>query len=509
MSKTAIALAVCLALVLPVCPIVAAEEAPPAAAPSTEVRDASRPADHISESMLETAKAYRCTGDLDEMRKYMVIRVLTVYSRTFYFLDGIEQRGITYDYLKDFEKFLNAKLRTGKAPFQFVFIPVRRDELLPFLAEGRGDMAAGNLTITPERQSSVDFSVPINQTEDIAEVIVTGPSAPPLTGVEDLSGREVYVRVSSSYYESLKRLNERLREEGKAEVVIRSADENFETEDILEMVNAGLVGITVVDSHIANFWSGIFDHIKVHSGWVLKTGDRIGWAFRKNSPQLEAIANEYITRHGFGSPVVTDLFRRYLRENKWVKNATEGEERKRFYHTVGLFRKYGGRYDLDYLLIAAQAYQESGLDQSVRSPSGAVGVMQIKPETAAAQPVNIRNVQVLENNIHAGVRYLRFFIDDYLAGEKLDPIDRLIFAFASYNAGPGRISSLRQKAAKQGLDPDSWFNNVERVVAQSIGNQTVQYVRNIYKYYIAYQMLQEREQIKKAAVAREKGAHGR
>ncbi|MCE5244465.1 MAG: lytic transglycosylase F [Desulfobacteraceae bacterium] len=504
MKRVQVILGLCLVLAAWACPASALEGTAAAPAASADAQNPPQNGDHYSDAFLDAIKSYRCTGDLDELAKFKVIRVLTVYSKTFYFLDGAEQRGITYEFMKDFERFLNAKLKTEKRPYQVIFIPVRRDELLPFLLEGRGDIAAGNLTITPERREKAVFSDPINKFDDISEVIVTGPSAPALVNIEDLAGREVYVRASSSYFESLKELNERLRNAGKAEVVIKAADENLETEDILDMVNAGLVGITVVDSHIASFWAGVFDHIKVHSHLALKTGDKVGWAFRKGSPRLTAIANEFIQQHGHGSALMSTLFKRYLRENKWVKNSTAGEERKRFFDSVKFFRKYGSQYNLDYLLIAAQAYQESGLDQKVRSPSGAVGVMQIKPETAAAFPVSIKNIHKLDNNIHAGVRYLRFFIDDFYARESMDPMDKIIFAFASYNAGPGRIASLREKAAKQGLDPNSWFNNVERVVARSIGNETVQYVRNIYKYYLAYQMLQQREEMKKAAITREK-----
>jgi membrane-bound lytic murein transglycosylase MltF len=156
---------------------------------------------------------------------------------------------------------------------------------------------------------------------------------------------------------------------------------------------------------------------------------------------------------------------------------------------VQLFKKYAGEYGFNYLMIGALAYQESGLDQSKRSPSGAVGVMQVLPTTAKDPNINISDIENLGNNIHAGTKYLRFIVDRYYKDEPMDEVNKMLFAFASYNAGPAKINELRKKASNMGLDPNVWFNNVEIAAAKSIGRETVQYVSNIYKYYISYQMI--------------------
>jgi membrane-bound lytic murein transglycosylase MltF len=221
----------------------------------------------------------------------------------------------------------------------------------------------------------------------------------------------------------------------------------------------------------------------------VRTGGDIAWAFRKNSPKLKAVVNEFVRGHKKGTLLGNILFKRYLRDNRYVKNSVSAQEMKKFRAMVEYFKTYADRYDFDYLMLGAQAYQESGLDQSKRSPAGAIGVMQVLPSTAADPNVGIPNIEKLENNIHAGTKYLRFIVDRYFNEPSIDQVNRMLFAFAAYNAGPARINDLRKKAAKTGRDPDVWFHNVEMTAAQEIGRETVQYVSNIYKYYIAYRML--------------------
>jgi membrane-bound lytic murein transglycosylase MltF len=446
---------------------------------------------------IERLVAERWTDDLDEMRRRRIIRVLVTYSKTFYFLDGAQQRGLTYEQLKGFEDFLNARLETGHLRIHVVFIPVARDELIPWLVEGRGDLAAANLTITPERRQLVDFGKPLM--EDVREIVVSGPAAPRLSRLEDLAGREVYVRRSSSYHDSLRALNARLQQTGRRPVVIRLVDENLEDEDILEMMSAGLIGITVVDDHKAEFWGSVLPRLRLHRELAVRTGGDIAWAFRKGNPKLRALADAFVAQTAEGSTTGNLLLRRYLRDNAWVRNPATQKEMQKFRATVGFFRKYADRYRFDYLMVAAQAYQESRLEQKLRSPAGAVGVMQIKPSTAASPPIGIRNVHHVENNIHAGVKYLRFIVDEYFEDEPMDAVNKGLFAFASYNAGPTRIAGLRRKAEASGLDPNRWFGHVERVAAREIGRETVQYVGNVYKYYVAYRMVAEQSEEKAEA----------
>jgi membrane-bound lytic murein transglycosylase MltF len=425
-------------------------------------------------------------GDLDGMVKRRVVRVLTVQNPVLYFVDKGREVGITYESVKAFEKRLNEKRGSRLAPVYVIAIPVARDRLIPWLVEGKGDIAAAQLTITPERKKQVDFSVPV--ATGVTEVLVTGPGVPPAASVDELSGRELYVRPSSSYAEHLRMLNARFEREGKAPVKILPADENLETGDILEMVSAGLVPATVADSFTADLYTQVFPNLRKHSD-VASRPQEIAWAFRKNSPKLAAEVNAFLKTHGQGTLAGNVLINKYLKTTKWVKNARSDEDRRRFESMIALFRKYGDKYDVDYLLMAAQGYQESQLDQSKRSHVGAIGVMQVMPATARDKAVNIPDITQLENNIHAGIKYNRWMEDNFYNEPGIDRRNKLLFAFASYNAGPGRVAGLRREAKAQGLDPNKWFNNVELVAAKRIGRETVTYVSNIYKYYLAYQLM--------------------
>jgi len=438
------------------------------------------------------------TGDFDRMLKNRVIRALVAYSKTFYFLDHGRQRGLDYDLLKEFEKFLNKKYSTKTLQMHVVFYPVPRDKLVEYLVGGFGDIAVANLTITPERQRQVDFSNPMQT--GVKELLVTGPAAPAVTGIDDLAGQKIHVRKSSSYYESLVLLNNSLKKRGKAPLKLIPAEEIFEDEDLLEMVNAGLIPMIVMDSHKAHFWAQIFDKIKVHENIAVRKGGEIAWAFRKNSPKLKATVNEFVKENKKGTLMGNMLLKRYLKSTQYVKNSLDEKELQKFNSMVEYFKKYSAKYDFDYLMIAAQAYQESGLDHSRRSDMGAVGVMQILPSTAADPNVGIPDIENLEKNIHAGIKYLRFIIEQYYRDEPMNDGNKMLFGFASYNAGPARIIGLRKKAAAMGLDPNRWFYNLEVVAAKEIGWETVQYVSNIYKYYVAYRLvfsqLEKKEQLR-------------
>jgi membrane-bound lytic murein transglycosylase MltF len=461
-----------------------------------------KPPGHSAYSLPNSA-VKEWTGDLDGMIKRRMIRVLIPYSKTFYFVDRGTQHGATYEAFRLFEDDLNKKLKNENLRVDVYFVPTARDKLIPYLQAGRGDIAAGNLTITPERLKQVEFSDRTGR--NISEIVVTGPGAEPITTAQDLSGKEVYVRQSSSFFESLKQLSAELEKAGKAPVKVRFAPENLETEDILEMVNAGLVKITVVDNHLAEFWAKILPKLTLNREATLRTGGEIAWMIRKDSPKLKAELNKFLARYPEGSSTRNILLQKYLQNTKFAVEATSKEEIAKFESTVDFFRKYGDQYEMDYLLMMAQGYQESQLNQQVKSPVGAIGVMQVMPETG--KKLEVGDIRQTEANVHAGVKYIRFMMNQYYANEPMDKLNKGLFTFASYNAGPRRIAELRKEAARRGLDPNIWFNNVEVIASERIGRETVQYVSNIYKYYLAYQMIEEqRAEREKAKEAVKKGA---
>jgi membrane-bound lytic murein transglycosylase MltF len=442
-------------------------------------------------------------GDFDVLKKRRHIRVLVVYNKTNYFIDKGAPRGITYDAFKMFEDELNKKYKTGNLRIHVSFYPVGRGDLAAALLDGRGDVAAASLTVTPERMEKVDFSNPT--AKNVSEIVVSGPDSEAIATLDDLAGREVFVRKGSIYHESLEKLNVDLAKRGKKPVKARFAPENLEDEDLLEMTNAGLVQYVVVNDYLARFWASVLPRLKLYPDIVLRSGAQIAWAVRKNSPLLKAELNEFLTRHPQGSTSYNVLFQKYLKNTKFVKNAASQEEVRKFQQMVEFFKTYSDKYDMDYLLMAAQGYQESQLKQDAKSQVGAVGVMQVMPATGA--DLKVGDISQLEPNIHAGVKYMRFMIDRYFEKEPMDRVDKALFAFAAYNCGPGRLSGLRKETAKRGLDPNKWFNNVEVVASEKIGRETVTYVANIYKYYIAYKLITENAEERRKAREEAKAAN--
>jgi membrane-bound lytic murein transglycosylase MltF len=429
-------------------------------------------------------------GDFDGMAKRRLIRVLVVHNKMLYFLDQGRHRGVNVDLFDGFEKFINKKLKTGTIKTNILFLPIQRDQLFTALAEGRGDIAAANLTITPERKKIVDFSKPL--LTGVKEILVAGPGLPEIKAIEDLAGKELHVRPSSSYYQHVVALNETFTKKGLTPIRIVKASEFMEDSDLLEMVNAGLIPMVIVDDHKARFWAQIFDKVTPYPDIAVHTSGEIAWAFRKNSPKLAAVTNEFLATAKKGTLLGNIIFKRYLKENKWARNSLSPEEIEKYQKVVDIFKTYSTRYDFDYLMTAALAYQESQLDHSKRSNAGALGIMQMLPATAADKNVGIPDIEKLEKNIHAGHKYLRFLQDRYFSDPQIDTLNKYLFTFAAYNAGPAQMNRFRQEARKKGLNPNVWFQNVEVIAAKRIGRETVQYVRNIYKYYISYKLVQNK-----------------
>lgn len=458
----------------------------------------SEPVDVYSENeeQFQSALFESYQDDLFELIERGSIRVLVTYSKTHFFLDGGAQYGLTYEMIREFESYLQKRYksrRKGRA-LSIVAIPVARDEIMDRLAQGQAELAIANLTITPERKRLVDFSIPV--IKSVKEVIVAGPGAPALESLDDISGKTFFIRKSSSFFEHLTKHNQKLESAGLEPAVIIEADEHLEVEDLIEMANADLISYTIVDDHIASLWQKIFKDIKVYKDLSLNTGGSIAWAVRKNTPNLIYEVNRFLKRHRSGTLFGNVVKQRYLENPYWAKRALSETEKLRFDSTVGIFRKYSELYDFNHLMLLAQGYQESQLDHNRRSPVGAIGIMQIMPSTGKAMEVG--DIKELENNVHAGSKYLRKIIDHYFNDPEISETDKALFAFAAYNAGPTRIQRLRRKTAKYGLDPNIWFGNVEHTVARHVGRETVTYVANISKYFIAYKLIEEQSTIRNA-----------
>ncbi|MCB1772159.1 MAG: lytic transglycosylase F [Gammaproteobacteria bacterium] len=441
-------------------------------------------------SIIEAVVNQRFTDDLAAMRKRRQIRALVAYSRTDFAIrpDG-KAVGLQVEMLAEYEKRLNKGIKRAVERTRVILIPTTFDRLIPDLLEGKGDIAAALLTMTPERKKRVAFAT--GAAMEVSELLVQHKKAKPVTTLDQLAGREIVVLRNSSYAEHLRALNRDFAERGLEPIRITEAESQLHSEDILELVNSGAVEMTVVDDYKARIWAKVLPDIRVVESVPVSQGNTLGWAVRKNNPKLHASLNSFARKVRKGSLLGNILFKRYYDDPEWISNPLADAERSRFRQVVAVFSIYADTYGFDVLATTAQAYQESRLDQNRRSHRGAIGIMQMLPSTAADPNVGIDDIRSLENNIHAGVKYLAFLRDRYFSEPGISPKDRLAFSWAAYNAGPANVRRMRSKASKMGLDPDSWFGQVELAAARTVGNETVDYVRNVFKYYVAYALVRD------------------
>ncbi len=425
----------------------------------------------------------RYFGDFEKLKTRGVVRVLVAADLGFYHMENGRAKGIIAEHINHFEK----SLKKHNTLLRIKVIPVKRSELLMSLNNGKGDIAIGNLTITEERKQLVEFSHPIRR--NIRESLVTSNDLPQLVNIEDLAGIEVSLRPHSSYYESVRSTNEELRRLEKPIVKVSVIDEHLQDFELIELIERGEIDATIIDSHKLNLWTNLSDSIQVHESIPLRTNADIAWAIRKNSPQLLSKINQYLATAKQGTLLGNVIENRYLESAKWmtkVDNPTDNQERAEMEE---IFAFYGDKYEIDWLLLLAQAHQESALDNDRVSHRGAVGIMQIMPKTALDWYVDIEDIYRLENNVHAGTKYLRFIHDRYFDKPEIANNDKVYFSLAAYNAGPAKIRRMRVLAKQQGYDPNKWFNNVEIVAKQNISREPVNYVYNIRKKFIVYKKL--------------------
>lgn len=425
-------------------------------------------------------------GDLDGMIERRLIRVVAPYGGYMYYFDDGEPRGAAWELTNRLESHLNDELGRRNVRLFVVVIPLSRDLLIPALLEGHADLIAADLTTTELRRENLGFTRPL--LKGVNEVVVTGDSVDEIETLDDLAGREIHVRASSSYYEHLAGFAEVMRSKGLEPPDIVQVDELLESENLLDLINAGMIEMTVLDDYKAGFWAGVFPNIEVREDLVIHEGGTIAWAVRKDSPDFLAKLNAFLRDYGRGTLVGNDTYNRYLDDARDLRCSSGVARGKRLDKLADIFRKYGGMYELDWLKLAAQGFQESKLRQNRRSNLGAIGVMQIKPSTASDPNVGIDDISDADGNVHAGTKYMRFLIDRYFSDENINDLNRWLLALAAYNAGPSRVINLRNEAQRNGYDPDVWFDSVEIIAARRIGSETVTYVSNIFKYYTGYQM---------------------
>ncbi|PHN87670.1 lytic transglycosylase F [Vibrio splendidus] len=429
-------------------------------------------------------------GDFDVLQKKGVVRVLVSGDVGFYHIENGKPKGILAEQIHYFQRTL--KVRDPLLRVQV--IPVERSELLSALNQGRGDIAVANLTVTKEREQLVDFSIPIRS--DIDELLVTNHSTPLLTDITQLQGKEVWLKQNSSYISSVHTVNNQLEQNGMVPIYIHLLNNNIQDLELLDLIKRGKITATIVDSHKLELWGNLEQDIRIHKDLAFRHNADIAWAIRKNNPQLKAQIDQYLQDSKQGTLLGNVIDNRYLESITWMNrasNALQNEEREKLEE---LFVAYGEKYEINWLILLAMAFQESGLDNTKISHRGAVGIMQVMPKTARDWYVDIDDVYDLESNIHAGSKYLRFIYDRYFDLPELSDIDKIHFSLAAYNAGPAKIRRMRVLAAKQGFNPNKWFNHVEVIARKNISQEPVKYVANINRYFTIYQRLDEFQDIR-------------
>ncbi len=424
--------------------------------------------------------------DLPELRKLGVIRVLTEYSHTYFFLHQGRPYGLDYALLERFQRALNHHRPKHLPPLSVVFIPVPFDRLMTLLEQGYGDMAAAGITITKQRSKNLVFTRPYLTGVD--EVVVAHRSVKGLASLDSLSGRRVLVGKGSDYAVSLGKLNQELRARGREPVEIVIAPEMLTDEDILDLVNAGVAPLTVVDSPVAAVWAQVMPNLRVHHKLVLRRDGSIGWLLRPDTPKLLASLNRFLKTRRQGTLLGNVLFKRYFTNNQWLKNPNQHSERMRFSRYAPLFQKYGKKYGFDWLLLEAQAFQESRLDPGRISHRGAVGLMQVMPSGRGDRKAETKRLLQPDYNIRAGVSYMARLRDRYFNQAGMAPEVKARFCLAAYNAGPTAIKRVRRACPKLGYDSKLWFFNCEFATLRLVSSEPVNYVRNVLKYYVSYRL---------------------
>lgn len=439
------------------------------------------------------------TGDLDTILTERAFRLIVPYSKTHFFIDKGREMGVAAEFGREFETWLNKRRAKKGLPIRVVFVPTPRDKMFAALLNGRGDAVAANLTITAKREEIVDFARP--WLTGVDEILVAGPAAPAkLAGLDDLAGRELPVREGTSYVEHIDAINADFAKRGLAPIKPVKLSPRLQAEDVLQMVAAGLLPWAIADSHVAGFWARADKKLTQRPDIVFNSGGEIAWAIRPDSPLLKAELDEFFAARKEKTAFGATILRRYYGGRATVRNAAAAADAARFEAMVESFRRHAGATNFDFLLLAAQGYQESRLDQTQVSPRGAVGIMQLLPSTAEAPPIAIKGVaHDPDLNIKAGAEVMALLRKRYVNDPELDDVDRTLLTFAAYNAGPGNLRKFRRRATQMGLDPNVWFDNVEVAAARIVGAETVHYVGNIYKYYVAYRLAMQQAAANRAA----------
>ena len=382
-------------------------------------------------------------ADLEEIKKRKVLRILTRNTSSTFFIYKGEQLGFEYEMAQEFAKSIGARLE--------VIIPPTREALFEYLEAGKGDLIAAGMTRTPEREKRFAFSAPY---QFVNELLIVPAKDKTTQGLPDLKGKTIAVRKSSSYYETLTNFRDSLG------FKIDLLPDDLETEDILTRVGAGKIPATIADSNIVQL--EMTYNNKIRSAGPLGDVVEIAWVMRRGQSALKNEADAFMKKLYKGT-FYNIMVNKYFKDSKGSRSDQNlrADRGGRLSPYDDLVKKHSRTFELDWRLITSQMYQESRFDPKAKSWVGAKGLMQVMPRTA--QELKVDNVEEPSNGILAGAKLMARY-SNYFNSPEISAKDRIRFALASYNCGPGHVYDARDLAKEMGLNPNKWFNNVEQAL---------------------------------------------
>ena len=440
----------------------------------------------LSEPVSEILSKSRWTGTYEAMRARGVVRLAVSYNPSLYYKDQGVVKGLMVEVAKDFSLWLDRKYGSVNDAngIKVVLVPVLSGKSPEAVLNGIADVAVVNVT---ERLMLSDRYEGLTQvdTSPLSEVLVTNAElANQPKSFADMAGHVVHSSAPVRFRRSLSIENAKLALLDKAPIQVIEENNALTDEDLLQMVDANLLGGVFVDDWKADLWKSALPDIRVHPNIRLIDQGNVGWLVRNNDAQLADDLNRFAHELMAGGRL--DRYRKtiFSKQVRSMKDPTQDKLWARFMRLYPTFKKYGRQYNLDPLLLASLGFQESVLDVNVRSGNGAVGIMQILPSTG--KHLGVINLRNADANIYAATKYMNQILNTYFSGSRLDKFNRTLFAIAAYNAGPNAISKMAIRAGDEGLDANVWLNNVEIIASDRLGTGVTSYVRNVYKYYVIY-----------------------
>lgn len=424
-------------------------------------------------------------GSYDDMLRQRRVRLAVEYDRTLYFSNAGRPYGLAIEIARDLSKWLSSR-HADKLQHQSLnvqIVPVPKGDTLLALSNDQADIALGQFHIEHLENAPTDLIIKSSAIL-LKEILVTGKDDRFTHQISSLDGLEVRAAYPESFYSGLKHWNNHLLAEGKSPIKLLTWPQGLEDEDMLQMVNAGLINAIFISDWKAVLWQSVLPNIMVHRDITFQNAGTIGWALNKSNADLaidiESFVQEWVANDGMRS-FRTDSFKSKLRA---LKNPTNEPDWSRFEKLWPIFEKYGKQFNLDPFMLAALGYQETGLIPVQTGMGGAVGVMQLMPSTGSSMGVG--DIHQVDANIHAAAKLMDVMLKQYFSDADFTTQNRTLFAIASYNAGPNAIAGLRKFAKNQGFNPDAWLGNVEIVAAEKLGVNVMTYVRNVFKYFVIY-----------------------